>query len=41
MKMAKFIREKIDEVLKVRGLPVECHHASWRDGGLFYPSLVD
>jgi hypothetical protein len=35
------IRGKIDEALKVRELPVECHHASWRDGGLSYPSLVD
>jgi hypothetical protein len=31
----------IDEASKVRGLPVECHDASWRDGGLSYPSLVD
>jgi hypothetical protein len=37
----KYIRGKVDELLKVRGLPVECHHASWRDGGLSYPSLVD
>jgi 3-dehydroquinate dehydratase len=40
-KMDSHIRGKIDEALKVRGLPVECHHASWRDGGLSYPSLVD
>jgi hypothetical protein len=35
------IRRPIDEALKVRGLPVRCHHASWRDGGMSYPSLVD
>jgi hypothetical protein len=40
-KMDKHIRRTIDEALKVRGLPVECHHASWRDGGLSYPSLID
>jgi hypothetical protein len=41
MKMDKFIRGRVDELLKVRGLPIECHHASWRDGGLSYPSLID
>jgi hypothetical protein len=41
MNMDKHIRGRVDELLKVRGLPVECHHASWRDGGLSYPSLVD
>jgi uncharacterized C2H2 Zn-finger protein len=35
------IRAEVDRMLKVRGLPVECHYASWRDGGLSYPSLVD
>jgi hypothetical protein len=30
--MDKHIRGSIDEALKVRGLPIECHHASWRDG---------
>jgi hypothetical protein len=40
-KMDSAIQGKIDEALKVRGLPVECHHASWTDGGLSYPSLVD
>jgi hypothetical protein len=35
------IRETIDRVLKVRGLPVKCHQASWRDGGFSYPSLLD
>jgi hypothetical protein len=39
--MDKYIRKRVDEMLKVRGLPVECHHASCRDGGLSYPSLVD
>jgi hypothetical protein len=41
MRIDKHIRGLVDEALKVRGLPVECHHASWRDGGLSYPSLVD
>jgi hypothetical protein len=40
-KMDKYIRGRVNELLKVMGLPVECHHASWRDGGLSYPSLVD
>jgi hypothetical protein len=35
------VRGLIDKELKVRGLPVACHHASWRDGGISYPSLVD
>jgi hypothetical protein len=35
------IRESINQESKVKGLPVECHHASWRDGGLSYPSLQD
>jgi hypothetical protein len=39
--MDSHIRGRIDEALKVRGLPVECHHASWRDGGFSYPSLID
>jgi hypothetical protein len=41
MGMDKYTRGLIDEVLKVRGLPIECHHASWRDRGLSYPSLVE
>jgi hypothetical protein len=41
MKMDKYIRGRVDELLKVRGLPIECHHASWKDGGLSYPSLID
>jgi hypothetical protein len=41
MIMDQYIRGLIDKALKVRGLPIECHHASWRDGGLSYPSLVD
>jgi hypothetical protein len=40
-KMDQKIRGAINEQLKIRGLPVECHHMSWRDGGLSYPSLVD
>jgi hypothetical protein len=40
-KMDAKIRAQVDALLNVRGLPVECHHASWRDGGLGYPSLVD
>jgi hypothetical protein len=39
--MDKNIRAAVDKALKVHGLPIECHHASWRDGGLSYPSLVD
>jgi hypothetical protein len=35
----KAIRAAVSRQLKIRGLPVECHHASWRDGGLSYPSL--
>jgi hypothetical protein len=35
------IKAQVDALLNVRGLPVECYHASWRDGGLGYPSLVD
>jgi hypothetical protein len=37
----KHIRRTIDDALRAPGLPVECHHASWQDGGLSYPSLVD
>jgi hypothetical protein len=40
-KMDSKIRGTVDEIMKIRGLPVECHHASWRDGGLSYPSLAD
>jgi hypothetical protein len=39
--MDENIREAINRELKVRGLPIECHHASWRDGGLAYPSFLD
>jgi hypothetical protein len=39
--MDKYIRGRVDKLLRVRGLPIECHHASWQDGGLSYPSLVD
>jgi hypothetical protein len=41
LKMDKKIRAKINQDLKIKALPIECHHASWRDGGLSYPSLVD
>jgi hypothetical protein len=41
MNRHKYIRGREDELLKVKELPVQCHHASWRDGGLSYPSLVD
>jgi hypothetical protein len=40
-RMDKTIRAAVDKALRVHGLPIECHHASWRDGGLSYPSLVD
>jgi hypothetical protein len=40
-RLDKKIRASMDRELKVRGLPVECHHMSWRDGGLSYPSLKD
>jgi hypothetical protein len=39
--MDKYIRGQVDKALTVRGLPVECHHASWLDGGLSLPSLED
>jgi hypothetical protein len=39
--MDQNIRGAVDRALKVRGLPVECHHASSRDGGFSYPSLLD
>jgi hypothetical protein len=32
-KMNQHIHASIDKVLRVRGLPVECYHAPWRDGG--------
>jgi hypothetical protein len=38
MKMDSYIRGKVDKLLKARGLPVECHHASWKDSSLSYPS---
>jgi hypothetical protein len=41
MQMDKRIRAIINEDMKIRRLPVECHHASWRDGGISYPNLVD
>jgi hypothetical protein len=39
--MDQNIRGAVDRALKAPGLPVECHHASWKDGGLSYPSLLD
>jgi hypothetical protein len=39
--MDQNIRAAVDRALKVDGLPIECHHASRRDGGLSYPSPVD
>jgi hypothetical protein len=30
----------VDEAAWVRRLQVECHHASWRGGGVPYPSQV-
>jgi hypothetical protein len=29
----------INEDMKISGLLVECHHASWRDGGVCYSNL--
>jgi hypothetical protein len=31
----------INRELKAKALPLECHHASWRDRGLFPRSLRD
>jgi hypothetical protein len=39
--MDQNIRGAVDRAVKVRGLPVECHHASWRDGRLSHPSMLD
>jgi hypothetical protein len=39
--MDKKIRGMVNRDLNIKGLPIECHHASWRDGGLSYPSLRD
>jgi hypothetical protein len=39
--MDSFIRNKINTMLKTPGLPIECHHMSWRDGGFSIPSLKD
>jgi hypothetical protein len=41
MKLDQKIRGEINAQLKIRGFPIECHHMSWKDGGLSYPSLVD
>jgi hypothetical protein len=40
-KRDQHIRRAGDRALKVWGLSVECHHASWRNGGPSYPSLFD
>jgi hypothetical protein len=40
-KLDQRIRAEVDRLLKVRRLPMESHYASWRDGGLSYPSLLD
>jgi hypothetical protein len=39
--MNKAIRASTNKVLKVITLPVESHRASWRDGEMSYPSIVD
>jgi hypothetical protein len=39
--MDKKIRGMINKELKIKGLPIECHHASWRDGGLAYSNMGD
>jgi hypothetical protein len=39
--MDQNIRGAVDRVLKVKGFPVEGHHASWNDDGLAHPSLLD
>jgi hypothetical protein len=41
MKMDQHICASANKILKVRGLPIECHHVSWRDGGLSCRSLVN
>jgi hypothetical protein len=39
--MDKNIRRMINEKMKIIGLPIECHYASWRDGSLSYPSTEE
>jgi hypothetical protein len=39
--MDKMIRGKLMDQMKIRGMPVECVHGSWKDGGLSLPALVD
>jgi hypothetical protein len=39
--MDKHVRALINKALKARTLLTECHHPSWRDGEMSYPSLVD
>jgi hypothetical protein len=40
-KLDSYIRGKINEMLRLPGLPQESHHMSWRDGGFSIPSLCD
>jgi hypothetical protein len=37
----KMTRRMISEKMKIRGLPIECHHAPCRDGGFCSPILED
>jgi hypothetical protein len=39
--MDKKIRGMINKELTIKGLSIECHHASWTDAGLFDPNLRD
>jgi hypothetical protein len=39
--MDKRIRGMINKGRKIERLPIECHHAAWKDGDLSYPSLRD
>jgi hypothetical protein len=39
--MDKNIRGMIQRELKIKEMAIECDHASWRDGGVSYPSLRD
>jgi hypothetical protein len=39
--MDKTIRRAINDHTRIKGLPIECHYPSWRDGGASYTSLKD
>jgi hypothetical protein len=39
--MDKKIKRMMNKELKIKRLPIECHHASWRRGRLFYPNLQE